>query len=72
MRGPFLEPEHCALSRDRHAELGRPLPEKKPGERQYKCEWCGRWCYEANRCNLFRSSKLTETVSDNPCPATPS
>lgn len=59
MRGPFIEVEHCTLSRDRHAELGRPVPKKQRGERQIKCDACGRWCFEANRCNLFRSEKET-------------
>lgn len=67
MRGPFIEVEHCTLSRDRHAELGRPEPKKYRGERQFKCDACGRWCYEANRCNLFRSEAGNKANEQTVC-----
>lgn len=64
----FADPRQCIDERDRaatHARYG--VTKKAKGEtRQVQCAKCLRWCYLADRCNLFdglpqrRSSRDSE------------
>lgn len=52
----FKTPGDCAAARDIRAGSQRyGFRNNAKGEtRQVQCELCSRWCYKADRCNLFK------------------
>lgn len=61
----FLKPEHCVLNRDRTPWNPNRKTSKAKGERQqYQCAKCLRWCYMADRCNLFEALPKRGSVSE--------